>query len=110
LTPDGYTLVGTVYDEETGLPLSEVEVLSGWVTSFEYRPHGFTDEKGTFTYYGFPGTAPSREMFRFQKTGYQTKDVAAKSAVKEAPYRYRLEVDLAPSDSTQGSTARGALR
>lgn len=93
-THDGYTLRGTVVDEAIGNPMQDVQVLAGWETSTQLNPHSVTDAEGRFEYHGFPGTAPSREVLRFEKPGYEPKQVAARTATREAPFTYRLRVRL----------------
>lgn len=95
---DGYTLHGSVRDSISGNGIPYVKILQS--CSFEdtlvFDFYGLvTDPDGDFTYRGFPGTAPSCEIFRFEKSGYRTKDITVlEEAVQVADFRYKLEVLL----------------
>ncbi|MGD8394419.1 MAG: hypothetical protein PVF43_02960 [Candidatus Eiseniibacteriota bacterium] len=91
---DGYRLIGTVADAMTGEPLAEVEVLIGRDDSPDRHLQAVTGSDGRFEYLGFPATAPSSELFRFEKQGYVAREVAAHTAAATAPSEYRLAVEL----------------
>ena len=97
-TIDGYTLQGIVLDADTGAPMSAVNVLLGLEPDPEFRHFAFTDAAGAFLFRPSPATAPNIEVFRFEKTGYVSVQVAARTATRVEEYRYRLEVHI-QSDS-----------
>lgn len=42
--------------------------------------------------------APSGEVFRLEKSGYVSKDVLARSALRLGEFEYQLEVRLEPAN------------
>ena len=55
-----------------------------------------TGDDGAFLFQPAPATAPSTEIFRFEKPGFVAREVLARTATRLEPYRYRLEVELDP--------------
>jgi hypothetical protein len=92
---DGYTLHGLVTALD-GAPLRDVSVLIGREGSSEFRPFAMTGDDGTFLFKPAPNTGPSTELFRFEKAGFATREVLARTATPLEPYRYRLGVELDP--------------
>jgi hypothetical protein len=92
---DGYTLHGVVTTRD-GAPLPDVSVLIGREGSSEFRPFSMTGADGAFLFQPAPATGPSTELFRFEKPGFATREVLARTATRVEPYRYRLEVELDP--------------
>ncbi|HKQ58348.1 MAG TPA: carboxypeptidase-like regulatory domain-containing protein [Candidatus Eisenbacteria bacterium] len=92
---DGYTLHGVV-TAPGGAPLRDVSVLIGREGSSEFRPFTMTGDDGAFLFKPAPNTGPSTELFRFEKTGFATREVPARNATPLEPYRYRLTVELDP--------------
>lgn len=94
---DGYTLHGIVLDAQNDSPLSNVEVLVGWEGSLEMHTYALTDEAGRFEFRPSPNTAPSTELFRFEKPGYVPLEVLARTSTRLREFEYRLEIHLEPS-------------
>jgi hypothetical protein len=94
-----------VLDADTGNPLGDVHVLVGWEGSDERHPYATTDSSGRFEFKPAPATAPNREVFRFERPGYVSQDVLARSSVRLGEFEYRLEVRHEPSAA---QTASGA--
>ncbi len=92
---DGYTLQGVVTAQD-GAPLRDVSVLLGREGSSEFRLFATTGDDGTFLFQPAPATAPSSEVFRFEKPGFAAREVLARTATRLEAYRYRLEVALDP--------------
>jgi hypothetical protein len=93
---DGYTLHGVVTARD-GAPLRDVSVLIGREGSSEFHPFATTGADGTFLFQPAPATGPSTEVFRFERPGFATREVSARTATRLEPYRYRLEVELDPA-------------
>ena len=91
---DGYTLEGVVVEDGTGAPVSGATVLLGLEPRLEFHAFAVTDANGGFVFKPAPNTAPHDEVFRFQKTGYLSLDIAARTASRVGEYRYRLEAHL----------------
>ena len=94
-TFDGYTLHGVV-TAPGGAPLRDVSVLVGREGSSVFHPFAMTGDDGAFLFKPAPGTAPSTELFRFEKPGFVAREVLARTATRLEAYRYRLEVELDP--------------
>src|SRR4249920_1941221 len=92
---DGYTLHGVVAAQD-GAPLRDVSVLVGRKGSSEFHSFAMTGADGAFLFKPAPATAPSTEIFRFEKPGFATREVFARTATRLETYRYRLEVELDP--------------
>jgi hypothetical protein len=92
---DGYTLQGVV-TERNGAPLSDVSVLLGREGSSEFRLFAMTGSDGTFLFKPAPASGPSTELFRFEKPGFASLEVLARTATRLEAYRYRLDVELDP--------------
>jgi len=92
---DGYTLHGVVTARD-GVPLRDVSVLLGWEGSSEFHPFAMTGDDGAFLFQPAAATAPSTEIFRFEKPGFVAREVFARTATRLEAYRYRLEVELDP--------------
>lgn len=92
---DGYTLQGLV-TARTGVSLPDVAVFLGSEGSSEFHPFAVTGDDGAFLFKPAPNTAPSTELFRFEKPGFVAREVLARTATRLEPYRYRLEVALDP--------------
>jgi hypothetical protein len=90
---DGYTLHGVVTSRD-GASLGDVSVLLGREGSREFHPFATTGDDGTFLFKPGPNTGPSTEVFLFEKPGFATREVFARTATRVAAYRYRLEVEL----------------
>lgn len=93
---DGYTLQGVVTARD-GTPLRDVSVLLGWEGSSEFHSFAMTGDDGAFLFKPSPATGPSTEVFRFEKPGFVTREVLARTATRLEAYRYRLEVELEPA-------------
>ena len=94
LIVDGYTLHGVVLNADTGQPVSDVGVFVGSEDSGELHWYSRTDTSGTYTFQPSPNTAPSRELFQFEKPGFITRQVLARTALRVEESRYRLVVRL----------------
>lgn len=92
---DGYTLHGVVTAQD-GAPLRDVSVLVGREGSTEFHSFAMTGDKGGFLFQPSPATGPSAELFRFEKPGFVTREVLARTATRLEPYRYHLVVALDP--------------
>jgi hypothetical protein len=76
--------------------LRDVSVLIGREGSSEFHSFAMTGDDGAFLSQPAPPTAPSTELFRFEKPGFAAQEVLARSATRLEAYRYRLEVELDP--------------
>src|SRR5438876_11905938 len=93
---DGYTLHGTVRDAQSGSVLPDVQVLVGAEGSSDTRTYALTDAAGQFVFRPFPATAPSTELFRCERAGYQAVEVLARTATRVREFEYQLEIRLEP--------------
>jgi hypothetical protein len=91
---DGYTLQGMVSESDSGAPMSTVDVLVGLEPDPEFHHYVFTDSSGAFLFQPSPATAPNNEIFRFEKAGYVSVQVPARTARRVGEHRYRLEVHI----------------
>ena len=93
---DGYTLFGTVRDAQSGSVLPDVPVLVCAEGSSDMRSYALTDGAGQFVFRPSPATAPSTELFRCEKAGYQVVEVLARTANRVREFEYQLEIRLEP--------------